>query len=1008
MTTDKAAGKLRTVSSASASQASSDGARRRKDGAKDKESLRARGGKGSARAPRAAAAATGGIHLKRLFTRAGAAPFDQVQWELRTASITGEGGQVFFEQKDVEVPAGWSQLATNVVVQKYFRGAVGTPSRERSVRQLIGRVVSTMTGWGLKDGFFKTDEDAQVFADELTHLLVEQKMSFNSPVWFNVGVEKDPQCSACFINSVNDTMESILGLAKTEGMLFKYGSGTGTNFSSLRSSREQLQGGGGASGPVSFMKGFDAFAGVIKSGGKTRRAAKMVILNVEHPDVMEFIHCKAAEERKAWALIDAGYDGSFNGEAYNSIFFQNANHSVRVTDEFMEAVVHDRQFHTRAVTTGAVTDTYRAREIWHEIALAAHQCGDPGLQFDTTVNSWHTCPNTARINASNPCSEYMFLDDSACNLASLNLRKFQFPEGHPRSGDFDVEAFQYAVDITTLAQEIIVDNAKYPTERIGDNSHKFRPLGLGYANLGALLMSRGLPYDSDAGRAYAGAVTALMGGRAYRMSAVIARDVTGPFAGYPENREPFLGVMRKHRRHVDDIDSALCPYDLLQAARGAWDEAIDVGSKAGFRNGQATVLAPTGTIGFMMDCDTTGVEPDIALVKYKRLVGGGMLKIVNNTVSEALARLGYDEAQRQKIMSFINERETIEGAPGLRPDHLPVFDCAFRPQNGVRSIHHMGHLRMMAATQPFLSGAISKTVNLPGDCTVEDIENAYMQAWKLGLKAVAVYRDGCKRSQPLSTNKHETANDRPAAGEAATANALQVLFERLPESTRAMLQTMHDVSVEELLRHISALTNPKGAPVAVRRRLPDERRSLTHKFSVGGHDGYIHVGMYDDGTPGEIFIRMAKEGSTISGLMDSMATAVSLALQHGVPLNLFVDKFTRTRFEPSGFTGNPDIPRASSIVDYLFRWLESKFLPEQRQGEQLEMELPVAKADGTGETAAAAASKTSYVDLSQSGGIRTAWRAETDAPTCHECGTIMVRSGACHKCLNCGSTSGCS
>lgn len=952
----------------------------------------ARGSSGSARTQRGR-----GVSLRRMFTRNGLDPFDQVRWELRTAAITGEGGKVYFEQRDVEVPASWSQLATNVVVQKYFRGAVGTPGRERSVRQLIGRVVSTLTGWGIKDGYFRTDADAKTFADELTHLLVEQKMSFNSPVWFNVGVEKEPQCSACFINSVSDTMESILGLAKTEGMLFKYGSGTGTNFSSLRSSRELLQGGGGASGPVSFMKGFDAFAGVIKSGGKTRRAAKMVILNVDHPDVVDFVTSKATEERKAWALIDAGYDGSFNGEAYNSIFFQNANHSVRVTDEFMEAVVQDREWRTRTVTTGAVADTHRARDIWNQIADAAHQCGDPGLQFDTTVNAWHTCPNTARINASNPCSEYMFLDDSACNLASLNLRKFQFPLGHARQGEFDVEAFAHAVDLTILAQEIIVDNARYPTEQIGENSHAYRPLGLGYANLGALLMSRGLPYDSDAGRAYAGAVTALMGGRAYRMSAQIARDVTGPFAGYAPNRDAFLAVMRKHQAHVERIDSALCPYDLLSASRAAWQEAVEIGTPNGFRNGQATVLAPTGTIGFMMDCDTTGIEPDIALVKYKRLVGGGMLKIVNQTVDEALQKLGYEEAQRKPILDHINQRETIEGAPGLRPEHLAVFDCAFRAQNGTRSIHHMGHLRMMAAAQPFLSGAISKTVNLPGDCTIEDIASAYMQAWQLGLKAVAVYRDGCKRSQPLSTSKKEQTSDSPRSAN------LQSLWDRLPESARAMLEKSSDLSMEDLLRSASTQTNPKGPPLAVRRRLPDERRSLTHKFSVAGHDGYIHVGMYDDGSPGEIFVRMAKEGSTISGLMDSMATAVSLALQHGVPLRLFVDKFSRTRFEPSGWTGNPDIPRASSIMDYLFRWLESKFLPEQRQGEQLEMDLAVATSTGP---AAPTVTSSPFVDLRPA--QQVSWHAETDAPTCHECGTIMVRSGACHKCLNCGATSGCS
>jgi ribonucleoside-diphosphate reductase alpha chain len=923
-----------------------------------------------------------GMTVARYFTREGVHPFDRVEWELRTAAITGEGGQVFFEQKDVEVPATWSQMATNVVVQKYFRGAIGTPARERSVKQLIGRVVDTITGWGTKQHYFATDKDAATFSAELTHLLVEQKMSFNSPVWFNVGVEAAPQCSACFINSVDDSMESILGLAKTEGMLFKYGSGTGTNLSPIRSSKELLNGGGTASGPVSFMKGFDAFAGVIKSGGKTRRAAKMVILNVDHPDVVEFIGCKSSEERKAWALIDAGYDGSFTGEAYASVFFQNSNNSVRVTDEFMDAVVRDRVWHTHAVLTNAIVETHRARDLWKKIAEAAWQCGDPGLQFDTTINDWHTSKASGRINASNPCSEYMYLDDSACNLASLNLRKFQKPDG-----EIDVESFRKAVEITILAQEIVVDNSRYPTEKIARNSYAFRPLGLGYANLGALLMSRGLPYDSEAGRAYAGAITALMCGHAYATSAKIARDVTGPFSGYAPNREPFLTVMEKHRRHVDKIDSALVPYDLMTAARDAWDDTLAVGREFGYRNGQVTVLAPTGTIGFMMDCDTTGIEPDIALVKYKRLVGGGMLKIVNNTVPEALTRLGYVGDEPKRILDHINEKETIEGAPGLKEEHLAVFDCAFRPQNGKRSIHHMGHLKMMAAAQPFLSGAISKTVNLPNECSVEDIESAYLEAWKLGLKAVAVYRDGCKRSQPLSTARTSNADGTLGGGAAAA----------------AALGFDPSLSPEELVRQVAAKANPKGAPVAVRRRLGDERNGVTHKFSIAGHDGYITVGLYEDGTPGEIFIRMAKEGSTISGLMDSFATAVSLALQHGVPLRLLVDKFSHTRFEPSGWTGNPEISRASSIMDYLFRWLGNKFLPT-RPPEQLS--LPVGDEQPRVATPEAAAAATPIATApSNSHG---AWAAETDAPACHECGTIMVRSGACYKCSNCGATSGCS
>jgi len=917
-----------------------------------------------------------GLSVPRYFTREGVHPYDEVQWELRTAAITGESGQVYFEQKDVEVPSTWSQLATNVVVQKYFRGVIGTPSREKSVRQLISRVVDTITGWGTKQCYFATDKDAETFAAELTHLLVEQKMSFNSPVWFNVGVEAHPQCSACFINSVDDSMESILTLAKTEGMLFKYGSGTGTNLSPIRSSRELLNGGGTASGPVSFMKGFDAFAGVIKSGGKTRRAAKMVILNVDHPDIGEFIHCKVNEEKKAWALIDAGYDGSFTGEAYASVFFQNSNNSVRVTDEFMDAVVRDRVWHTRAKTTGAIVDTHRARDLWHWIADAAWHCGDPGLQFDTTINDWHTSKNTARINASNPCSEYMYLDDSACNLASLNLRKFQRSDG-----EFDVESFRRAVEITILAQEIVVDNAKYPSDRIAQNSWNFRPLGLGYANLGALLMSRGLPYDSDAGRAYAGAITALMCGHAYATSAKISRDVNGPFAGYPENREPYLGVMEKHRRHVDKIDAAYVSYDLMGAARDAWDETLKLGRDHGFRNGQVTVLAPTGTIGFMMDCDTTGIEPDIALVKYKRLVGGGTLKIVNQTVPEALAKLGYADDERKKILDYINQHDTIEGAPGLKEEHVAVFDCAFRPANGERSIHHMGHIKMMAAAQPFLSGAISKTVNLPNECTVEDIENAYLESWKLGLKAVAVYRDGCKRSQPLSTSKRTNADGTLGGSDGGTAPGPQ-----------EMAKTM-GLTPEELVVKVASLANPKGAPVAVRRKLPETRQSLTHKFSIADHEGYVTVGLYENGMPGEIFVRMAKEGSTISGLMDSFATAISLALQHGVPLKLLVDKFSHTRFEPSGWTGNPEISRASSIMDYLFRWLGQKFLPT-RPPEQLELQVEAPPATVTAAPSVSASNKT--------------WAQETDAPACHECGTIMVRSGACYKCSNCGATSGCS
>ncbi|MFZ5471272.1 MAG: vitamin B12-dependent ribonucleotide reductase [Myxococcota bacterium] len=890
-------------------------------------------------------ASSGGLTVQRYFTTPGVDPADEIAWEHRSASITGEDGKAVFEQSDIEVPKSWSMLATNVVASKYFRGTPGTPEREGSVRKLVARVVDTLSRWGTEGGYFATDADRDAFHAELTHLLLRQKVAFNSPVWFNVGVEAHPQCSACFINSVEDSMESILGLAKTEGMLFKYGSGTGSNLSTIRSSRELLAGGGTASGPVSFMKGFDAFAGVIKSGGKTRRAAKMVILNAEHPDILEFVRCKASEEKKAWALIEAGYDPSFNGEAYSSIFFQNSNNSVRVTDEFMKAVVEDKPWTTRAVKDGRALDTYRARDLFREISQAAHMCGDPGLQFDTTVNDWHTCANTARINASNPCSEYMFLDDTACNLASLNLMHFRTIDG-----DFDVEAFKHAVDVTLLGMEIIVGFSKYPTERITQNSLDYRPLGLGYANLGALLMATGHPYDSEEGRNYAGAITSLMCGQAYAQSARIAERM-GTFAGYAVNEEPMLGVIRKHRKAAYQIKPEGVGQALHTAQRAAWDVALSHGTEHGFRNSQVTVLAPTGTIGFMMDCDTTGIEPDIALIKYKKLVGGGMLKIVNNTVPLALAKLGYSSTEVDSIVAFLDRNETIEGAPGLKDEHLPVFDCAFKPAKGSRSIHYRGHIQMMAAAQPFLSGAISKTVNLPSDATVEDIENAYLEAWKQGLKAIAVYRDGCKRSQPLNTSKKPDSQSKAADIEAAVKAAL-------------------------------------AEPRAVRRRLPDERQAFTHKFSIGGHEGYLTVGMYEDGSPGELFCVMAKEGSVVSGLMDSFATAISLSLQYGVPLQVLVDKFSHTRFEPSGFTGNKDIPIAKSITDYIFRWLELKFLKKDPPSAE---EAPLKAAAKKEATSA-----------------RAAYLNQADAPPCHCCGEIMVRNGACYKCSNCGSTSGCS
>jgi ribonucleoside-diphosphate reductase alpha chain len=915
-----------------------------------------------------------GLEFERYFTRDGVDPFDEIDWELRSAVIANERGEVVFEQRDVEFPKFWSQQATNIVVSKYFRGLIGAPERERSVRQLIGRVVDTITRWAGEQAYFASDDDLQAFSDDLKHLLVYQKGSFNSPVWFNCGFEKYPQCSACFINSVQDTMESILTLAKTEGMLFKFGSGTGSNLSSIRSSREVLAGGGTASGPVSFMKGFDAFAGVIKSGGKTRRAAKMVILNAEHPDVVDFINCKVEEEKKAWALIDAGYDGSFTGPAYASVFFQNSNNSVRVSDEFMRAVLDDGEWQTRSVTSGEVMDTYKARDLMRMIAEGTWVCGDPGMQFDTTVNDWHTCPETARINASNPCSEYMFLDDSACNLASINLMKFV-----DEKGEFEVEAFQKACEVFITAQEILVDNASYPTPAIGRNSHDYRPLGLGYANLGALLMSRGLPYDSDAGRDYSAAITAVMHGAAYAQSSRVARDHGGPFPGYPKNRDSMLRVMRKHRAALKDIDRTHVPKDLFEGAKKIWDECIELGEQHGYRNAQATVLAPTGTIGFMMDCDTTGVEPDIALVKYKKLVGGGLMKIVNNTVPMALSKLGYTQAQIKDIIGHIDEHETIEGAPHLKDKDLAVFDCAFKPMKGVRSIHYMGHIKMMGAVQPFISGAISKTVNVPKAATVEEIEQAYLDAWRIGAKAVSIYRDGSKRTQPLNTSK-----DKEKAGIGADAA-------------------------------LAASEAPR------RHRLPDERQSITHKFDIAGHEGYITVGLYEDGQPGELFLTMAKEGSTISGFADAFAQAVSYALQYGVPLQDLVDKFSHVRFEPSGMTRNPEIRFAKSIVDYIFRWLAVKFLTQEAQynagvnvpevtttPEQLVLDVTAA---GATKAASAAASQPASAKASAGQGPTAskfaAMQNQEDAPPCSTCGSIMVRSGACYKCANCGTTSGC-
>ena len=900
-----------------------------------------------------------GLAIERYFTRVGEDPFDHVEWELRSARIQNECGETLFEQHDVEVPKGWSQLAANVVVSKYFRGHVGTPERERSVRQLIGRVVGRLHEWGSQSGYFRSEADGEAFRAELSHVLVNQMACFNSPVWFNLGVADTPQqASACFINSVEDTMDSIMELARTEAILFKGGSGAGSNLSRIRSSREKLSGGGIASGPVSFMKGFDAFAGVIKSGGKTRRAAKMVILDADHPDILDFVRCKAEEERKAWALIEGGWDGGFNvtGGAYDSVYFQNANHSVRVTDAFVEAVQAGRDWQTRAVLTGKVVETLRARDLMRDMAVAAHACGDPGIQYDTTINRWTPCKSSGRINASNPCSEYMFLDDTACNLASLNLMRFVDEEG-----SFDVEAFRRAVHVVFLAQEIIVDHADYPTARIAENSQLYRPIGLGYANLGALLMSRGLAYDSEEGRHLAAAMTALMCGQAYLTSAQIAQAM-GPFPRYRDNRDSFLEVIGMHRQAAAAIPADGVPADLLAAARGVWAAALETGRRHGFKNAQATVLAPTGTIAFMMDCDTTGVEPDIALVKYKKLVGGGLLKIVNGTVPMALARLGYAPAQIDEIVRSIDERETIEGAPHLREEHLAVFDCAFRPANGKRSIHWMGHLRMMGAVQPFLSGAISKTVNLPEDATVDDILTAYLEGWRLGLKALAVYRDGCKRSQPLNTGRKEEGG-------------------------------AEIIDLDEV--------RPR------RVKLPDERVARTHKFSVAGHEGYLTVGLYDDGAPGEIFLKMAKEGSTVSGLMDTIATMTSIALQYGVPLKALVDKFSHTRFEPSGFTNNPEIPFAKSIADYVFRYLGSRYLRgEEPVADEQETD---AESVGLGEGRPALRA----VVAGGSGRARPGEGAATfvnqaDAPPCSDCGSITVRNGACYKCANCGLSMGCS
>jgi ribonucleoside-diphosphate reductase alpha chain len=899
-----------------------------------------------------------GLTFKRFFTKEGTHPFDQVDWETRDAVIPNykEGGNAF-EQRDVEFPRSWSQNATNIVAQKYFRGTLGTPQRESSVRQLVARVVDTITGWGRKNAYFASEHDAEIFADELTHLLVNQMAAFNSPVWFNVGVADTPQqCSACFILAVDDHMSSILNWYVEEGTIFKGGSGSGINLSKLRSSKEGLAGGGTASGPVSFMRGADASAGTIKSGGKTRRAAKMVILDVDHPDVRDFIWCKATEEKKARALRDAGFDMDLDGRDSYSIQYQNANNSVRVTDEFMQAVLEDRDWKLKAVTTGESLETTRARDLMRDIALAAWECADPGMQYDTTINEWHTCPASGRINASNPCSEYMHLDNSACNLASLNLMKFLDGDGN-----FDVRSFRRATEIVFTAQEIVVGESDYPTDKIGENARAFRQLGLGYANLGALLMARGLPYDSDQGRAWAGAITAIMTGWAYRTSARIA-EVTGPFAGYASNADAMLRVMRKHRAAADQIDAELVPEGMLSAAKQSWDEAIALGEQHGYRNAQASVLAPTGTIGLMMDCDTTGIEPELALVKTKKLVGGGTMQFVNQTVPRALTKLGYDAAQADDIVAYIAEHNSVADAPHLKTEHYPVFHTAM----GEQPIHYMGHVRMMAAAQPYISGAISKTVNMPEEATVEEVEELFVESWRLGLKAVAIYRDNCKVAQPLSADKKKTTE--------------------VPEAEPAVLAW------------------------SAKKRLPQSRPALTTSFRVGDAEGYVTAGSYPDNGLGEIFLKASKQGSTLSGIMDAFSIAVSVGLQYGVPLEDYASKFINMKFEPSGMTNDPDIRFASSIVDYVFRRLALDHLTwEQREAlgirsiqertEEAEEKIPQLDAGSVPEP------PPSVQPVEQ---VERPTARVLDAPLCYQCGSKMQPAGSCYVCGTCGSTSGCS
>ena len=993
------------------------------------------------------------LPLEPVFSNPKVDPFDELEWERRTAEITDDSGKIIFKQENVEVPKSWSLLATKVVVSKYFYGEQGTTERETSVRQLIQRICRTIADWGIKDGYFSKTA-GETFYRELAWLCLNQYGAFNSPVWFNVGLYHQygignhssrgnwyynrktgqteraktqyeyPQCSACFIQSVEDNMESIMHLAYSEAMLFKFGSGTGTDLSPIRSSKEKLSGGGRPSGPLSFLKVYDQVANVVKSGGKTRRAAKMNTLRDWHGDIEEFIDAKQKEEKKAWALIEQGYDGSYNGEAYGSVMYQNENLSVRISDEFMQAALDGADWRTRSITTGKPLEKKDARTLLHKIAEGTWICGDPGLQYDGAIQKWHTCKGTEPIHSTNPCSEYVFLNNTACNLASLNLLKFKRADS-----TFDVDRFKAAVRLFITAQEILVDNASYPTAQIAENSHLFRTLGLGYANLGSLIMSYGLPYDSEEGRALAGALTALMTGHAYQQSAEIA-EVMGTFKGYedarcahvpkplaPTNVESMLDVIRQHRDAVEAIQPSQEFNYLKEEARKTWDTALARGRETGYRNAQVTVLAPTGTIAFLMDCDTTGIEPDIALVKYKLLAGGGLLKIVNRTVPEALRRLGYRAQEAQSIVAHIEKHDTIEDVEengqtfrsGLKPEHLPVFDCAFKPYRGKRSIHYLAHLKMMGAAQPFISGAISKTVNMPNESTVEDIQDAYIQAWKMGLKCVAIYRDGSKRSQPLNTKRTNAGEEKAPVPESSTLEA----------------------RIKELEKEVARLSELAGKPL--RRRLSDTRTAITHKFDIAGHEGYLTVGLFENNQPGELFITMAKEGSTIGGLMDGIGTLTSLALQYGVPLEALVRKFAHVRFEPSGFTKNPEIRNAASITDYVFRWMAFQFVPGYREENSQNRNQPELNIPGLAEelrkrinrpVPELAISEDTEVEeksVAASNGTRqaTSPRAiktlsdsvahfQQDAPTCPSCGHVAVRNGACYKCLNCGESLGCS